>query len=73
MCSRLGLREASGRRETLEKAIGRWAGSQSGGKMRSEDKKKASRPKRWVQSQSVMESPTGSNFRCAPDLEHALD
>lgn len=73
MCSSSDLIEVSGRREALEKARVRWAGSQSWGRMRSEEKKKPSRPRKPGQSQPVTESPTGSNFRCTPDLEHVLD
>jgi hypothetical protein len=68
----LGLIEVGGRREVLGKAIVSQAGFLNCEKMRSEVRKKVSRPQKLVLSQPVMEGPTGSNFRCAPDLEHAL-
>lgn len=46
-----------GRREVLGKAIVSQAGSLSCEKVRNEEKKKASRPQKLVQSQPVIEGP----------------
>lgn len=57
MGSIVGLTEMGGRREVLGKAIVSQAGSLSCEKVRNEEKKKASRPQKLVQSQPVIEGP----------------
>lgn len=73
MCSRLGLIEVEWEEASPGTSNSEWAVSQSWGRMRSEEKKKAGRPRKLGQSPSVTESATGSNSRCTPDLEHVLD